>query len=174
MYIEHEIEITLRLCFLPNCRRWQKKLWNFLPVPLLLPELLNDRNAIDRTAAVAGNVFGGESFDQGCGALNLVNVAEPLKIGRLILGVDDSSPNEVRLIPRLPSSWSSCIAENWPILTPNGLVRADIRFERKNDKMNFNIDVKEAGYIPYLRVRLPESSSYIWHEYKNVIKAEVS
>jgi hypothetical protein len=38
----------------------------------------------------------------GCGALNLVNVAEPLKVARLILGVDDSDPSTTVLLPRLP------------------------------------------------------------------------
>src|SRR3984957_15932649 len=68
----------------------------------------------------------------GCGPLNLVNVAEPLKVARLIAGVDDTSLNEVRIIPRLPPSWSGYHLEDWPILTSHGVVRADISFERTN------------------------------------------
>ena len=44
-------------------------------------------------------------WDQGCGALNLVCVAEPLKVGRLIVGIDDTKPQRVTIIPRIPTSW---------------------------------------------------------------------
>jgi hypothetical protein len=40
------------------------------------------------------------NLDEGCGALNLVNVSEPLKVARLLLGVDDLDPELVRIIPR--------------------------------------------------------------------------
>ncbi|MFI5387821.1 MAG: hypothetical protein ACHQ50_17060, partial [Fimbriimonadales bacterium] len=70
-------------------------------------------------------------FDVGCGALNLVNVTEPLKVARLVLGVDDTSPKVVRLVPRLIPSWSGVEATNWPILTAKGVVHADILVERR-------------------------------------------
>lgn len=38
-------------------------------------------------------------LEEGCGALNLVNVSEPLKISRLLLGVDDLNPDVMQLIP---------------------------------------------------------------------------
>ncbi len=75
-------------------------------------------------------VFDGEKFDQGCGALNLVCVAEPLKIARLIVGVDDHDPSRLRVIPRLPASWSGYQAENWPVNTPAGLQRVDLDCRR--------------------------------------------
>ena len=64
------------------------------------------------------NGFNGTHFDQGCGALNLVNVAEPLKIARLILGIDDSDPADLRWIPRPPHGWQGLEASSWPILPP--------------------------------------------------------
>lgn len=76
------------------------------------------------------NGYQGDHFDQGCGALNLVNVAEPLKTARLILGLDDSDPAHLRWVPRLPPAWQGMQATAWPVLTPHGLVRAALRCER--------------------------------------------
>jgi hypothetical protein len=91
--------------------------------------------------------------DTGCGPLNLVNVTEPLKVARLILGVDDTSLAEVRIIPRVPPSWTGYRAENWPIRTSHGVVRAAISFERKNGVATFRLKVKDGAAIPKLDVR---------------------
>ena len=104
----------------------------------------------------------------GCGQLNLVNVAEPFKVARLIAGVDDTSPDEVRIIPRLPPSWAGYRLENWPICTSHGVVRADITFERKNGVVNFNLQIKQGGDIPKLAVRLPEKNGTVWKHQDNV------
>jgi hypothetical protein len=93
-----------------------------------LPELLEawkdpaDRRKGDAPDWIA-NAFDGQSFDQGCGALNLVNVAEPLKIARLIIGVDNPNPQELKLIPRIPPGWDGFSVSDWPIMTPAGLAR---------------------------------------------------
>ena len=68
-------------------------------------------------------------LDEGCGALNLVNVSEPLKVARLLLGVDDLDPAFVRIIPRIPPDWNGVEAANWPIWTGHGIVRAHIQFK---------------------------------------------
>jgi hypothetical protein len=104
----------------------------------------------------------------GCGPLNLVNVSEPLKVARLIAGVDDTSLNEVQIIPRLPLSWSGYGMENWPIHTSHGIVRADISFERKEGAVNFTLQVKEGGAIPKLAVRLPGKNRPVWKHQDNV------
>jgi len=104
----------------------------------------------------------------GCGPLNLVNVSEPLKVGRLIAGVDDTSSKEVRIIPRLPPSWSGYHMENWPICTSHGVVRADVSFERKDGAINFAIQVKQGGVIPKLAVRVPGKNKAVWKYQDNV------
>jgi len=106
----------------------------------------------------------------GCGPLNLVNVSEPLKVARLIAGVDDTSPKEVRIIPRLPPLWSGYRMENWPIYTPDGVVRADISFEKKDGNINFVLQVKQGGTIPKLAVRLPGAKGTAWKKENNVEK----
>jgi hypothetical protein len=73
------------------------------------------------------NAFDGETFDQGCGALNLVNVAEPLKIARLIAGIDNPGPHEIKLIPRIPPGWQGVSVVDWPLITPSGPARLDFQ-----------------------------------------------
>lgn len=108
----------------------------------------------------------------GCGPLNLVNVSEPMKVARLIAGVDDTSAKEVRIIPRVPPSWSGYRMENWPIRTSHGVVRADISFEKKDGKVNFTLEVKQGGAIPKLAVRLPEAKGPAWKNQRNVQKVQ--
>lgn len=104
----------------------------------------------------------------GCGPLNLVNVAEPLKVARLIAGVDDTSLKDVQIIPRVPPSWTGYRLENWPILTSRGLVRADISYEKKDGKVNFVLQVRQGGTIPKLAVRLPDAKGTVWKHQRNV------
>ncbi|HEU5396674.1 MAG TPA: hypothetical protein VFV81_05865 [Verrucomicrobiae bacterium] len=104
----------------------------------------------------------------GCGPLNLVNVAEPLKVARLIAGVDDTSRDKVLIIPRLPDSWTGYRMENWPVLTSRGVVRTDIFIEKKDGRLNFQLQVKGNGVIPRLRVRLPGSTGMVWKEQDEV------
>jgi hypothetical protein len=104
----------------------------------------------------------------GCGPLNLVNVSEPLKVARLIAGIDDTSGKQVQIIPRLPPSWSGYHAENWPIRTDHGIVRADISYEKIKGSVNFSLQVKQGGPIPKLAVRLPEKNKMTWIFRNNV------
>jgi hypothetical protein len=114
------------------------------------------------------DALGKEDATAGCGPLNLVSVAEPLKVARLILGVDDTSLKEVRIIPRLSPSWSGCRAENWPIRTSRGVVRVDLSFERKNGLTTFSLRVKRGEAIPKLAVCLPLQNKTVWRRQSNV------
>lgn len=120
------------------------------------------------------DAVGKTGIGEGCGALNLVNVTEQLKVARLVLGVDDTSEQIVRLIPRLPSSWKGVEATNWPIRTSKGIVRADIRFEKKGDGATLNIGVKSGGPIPNLEIRMPAGKAYNWRTLTNVSEAELT
>ena len=108
----------------------------------------------------------------GCGPLNLVNVSEPLKVARLIAGIDDTSLKQVQIIPHLPPSWSGYRAENWPIRTSHGLVRADISCEKKDGAVHFVVQVKGGDTIPKLAVRLPGGGRGVWKYRDNVGNVE--
>lgn len=133
-----------------------------------LPELLEAwtarQNLRHEQPAWIANSFDGNNFDEGCGALNLVNVAEPLKIARLILGVEDANLEELRLISRLPPGWSGCKAENWPVLTPSGLVRVSIEIERCGPGLKVTIDMPQDASIPRISARLPDGEGWRWQE----------
>jgi hypothetical protein len=104
---------------------------------------------------------------EGCGALNLVNVSEPLKVSRLMLGVDDSSPQSILVLPRLPDGWTGMTAYNWPILTTSGIVRADISFEKKGAGGDFAMKLASGQQISDLKVRMPSKNGYVWREDKH-------
>jgi len=92
--------------------------------------------------------YQGDHFDEGCGALNLVNVAEPLKIARLILGIDDSDPSNVRWVPRLPPAWQGVEASRWPVLTTGGLVYVDLRCERDGGGLRMDVTPLDGKLAP--------------------------
>ena len=89
-------------------------------------------------------------FEEGCGALNLVIVTEPLKVARLMLGVDPTARDEVRIMPRLPQCVTRIEAKNWPLLTPAGIVKADLQVERTPAGLAFTCAVKGPAPIPQL------------------------
>lgn len=113
-------------------------------------------------------------LDEGCGALNLVNVSEPMKVSRLLLGVDDSDPGVVRIISRIPPQWRGVDAKNWPILTNHGLVRANVSLFQDSAGWKFKLDLRPGQHIDDLKVRMPSRHGYIWHELKHVRNAEIS
>jgi hypothetical protein len=125
---------------------------------LYLPELLENPATINED----GNFFDGEKFDQGCGALNLVCVAEPLKIARMIAGVDDHDPEQIRIIPRLPAGWNGYQAENWPTWTDSGLAHVNIRCERTTGGFEMEVEQKDGPTIKELQVRLPSEKGWNW------------
>jgi hypothetical protein len=106
-------------------------------------------------------------LDEGCGALNLVNVSEPLKVSRLMLGVDDSSSQSTLILPRLPDNWTGVTAHNWPILTTRGLVRVDITFTKNGTGGIFTLNAASDQRIGDLKVRMPSKNGYVWREEKD-------
>jgi hypothetical protein len=107
------------------------------------------------------------TLTEGCGALNLVNVSEPLKVSRLLLGVDDLAPQYVRIIPRIPPSWKGVQTSNWPIRTGRGVVRARILFERKGTGAELTVKLAPGQVIDDLKVRMPSRNGYTWFEQKH-------
>jgi hypothetical protein len=110
-------------------------------------------------------------LEEGCGALNLVNVSEPLKVSRLMLGVDDHSLEEVDVIPRIPPGWTGVEAHNWPIRTRTGIVRANILYQKVKSGAEFTLTLLPGEQIGNLRVRMPAKNGFVWREEKNTQSA---
>jgi hypothetical protein len=106
-------------------------------------------------------------LEEGCGALNLVNVSEPLKISRLMLGVDDHTLQEVDVIPRIPPGWAGVEAHNWPIRTRAGIVRANILYQKHDDGAEFTLTLLPGEQIDDLKIRMPSKGGFTWREAKN-------
>jgi hypothetical protein len=117
---------------------------------------------------------GGPAWDEGCGALNLVCVAEPLKIARLIAGIDDTRADAVHLVPRLPSTWEGFHALDWPLRTSHGTIRADIHCSKRGASTVIAVDAKAGGSIPRLRIRTGVPPRARRHELHDVASVEVA
>jgi len=94
-----------------------------------------------------------EQFDEGCGALNLVNVSEPLKIARLIAGLDDTRASPL-IIPRLPPLWQGFRANRWPLWTTAGIVAVDVDYSRDQTAERIDLVVHDGHSIPELTIAL--------------------
>jgi hypothetical protein len=94
-----------------------------------------------------------EQFDEGCGALNLVNVSEPLKIARLIAGLDDTRTTPL-IIPRLPPAWQGFRATRWPLWTAAGMVAVDVDYSRDQISEKVDLVVHDGRSIPELTIAL--------------------
>jgi hypothetical protein len=92
---------------------------------------------------------------QGAGALNLVNVAEPLKCARLIAGVDDSSADALRLVPRPMEGFDRVEARNWPVRTSAGLRRIDLTVCRAGEGYELSLASRDGLVLPAVEVRGP-------------------
>ncbi len=93
------------------------------------------------------------NFDQGCGALNLVCVAEPLKAARLMVGCDDTSAQHVQFIPRVPTTWRGYELDDWPVLSANGLSRVHVRYDQQgNGAARFCLEVTDGPALSKLLV----------------------
>jgi len=114
------------------------------------------------------DAVGKTELAEGTGALNLVNVTEPLKVSRLLLGVDDSSLDVVRILPRIPKNWTGVEARNWPVRTRAGVVRADILFVQKGTGAEMTVKVAGGMQMDDLKVRMPSKNGYVWQEQKHV------
>jgi hypothetical protein len=97
--------------------------------------------------------IGRVKLEEGCGALNLVNVAEQLKAARLMVGIDDTDPHELKLVPRLPAGWTGCEAADWPVVTDEGTARVSLSVRAQAGGMELRVHSDRA--LPSIQARLP-------------------
>ena len=142
-----------RLDFADKSLRWlARATFEAPPSPEYQLERTSPYHFYERT--YSPDAVGRVEFEVGCGALNLVNVTEPLKVARLLLGVDPTARGEVRITPRLPQCITCIEARCWPLLTDGGVVRADLTIERlATGGINFSCEALDEAVIPRLVVR---------------------
>ena len=117
------------------------------------------------------DALGKVELEEGCGALNLVNVTEPLKVARLLLGVDPKAPDEVRIVPRLPQCIARIEARRWPLLTDRGVVRADLKIERgPTGGITFTCATEDGAVIPKLVIRHRQDGANLTETFTHVTR----
>ncbi len=109
------------------------------------PYYFMERYYCPYTVEVGGELEAGE------GALNVVSVAEPLKIGRMMAGFDNSGVTPV-ISPLLPSILDGYEAEDVPLLCHDNLYLADVVCTRDEERLTLSLSVKN-GILPCLTVR---------------------
>ncbi len=100
--------------------------------------------------------------DEGCGALNLVCVAEPLKVARLMAGMDDHADGGVEIVPRLPVGWTGLKATSLPVRTAGGHARLDFEVAADGAGRVTRVRGQAGGLLPALKVRLGTAAQPQW------------
>jgi hypothetical protein len=121
----------------------------------------------------------------GCGELNLVNAMAPIKIARLILGLDDTDPQSTMLRPRLPPGWDRLVATYWPVHVadtnyPTGrdvhrVVRVNITVTAglEGGASDVTLSVYGGRVLPRLCVRLGSATQgFRWRNFTNSSKTD--
>ncbi|MFZ4397994.1 MAG: hypothetical protein ACOYOU_20470 [Kiritimatiellia bacterium] len=125
------------------------------PIPEFAPKLHRDSPYWFYERTYSPMAVGRTPLEEGCGALNLVCVSEPLKVARLIMGVDDTRGDEVRIVPRLPQGWTRAEALDWPVWTGHTLRRANLLAEKTEKGLRIRLKVSDGrDPIPNVSVRL--------------------
>jgi hypothetical protein len=74
---------------------------------------------------------------------NGVQEAEIVKALRIVIGVDDTQPQRVRIFPRMPYGWNEIAVQKYPVLfkragkTDTALLH--YKLERRDAQMNLNV-----------------------------------
>lgn len=89
---------------------------------------------------------------------NLYQLAETVYVARLMAGVDDLNPAELRLMPRLPGRWATLEVKNQPVRTKsNGrseLIMLGARFHREPESGKITLQVETDKPVDRLAIRL--------------------
>ncbi len=86
----------------------------------------------------------------------------------MIVGIDDSDPDILKLIPRLPSSWEGFTAKNWRISAEDGTAVVDIDFKSAEGKPAFRMTSSKP--LKEIKLRLPDGKSWRRMNWKNTDK----
>jgi len=65
------------------------------------------------------------------------HVADSTKALRLMLGVDDNHPEQLKLVPRFPVEWEKASINDFPVLLPGGRRKVSYRYERTEEFQQF-------------------------------------
>ena len=112
------------------------------------------------------------NLDEGCGALNLVNVMEPLKAARLIVGMDDHDPDQIKLMPRIPRGWTGLSARNLPVYIGGKTARVDLDVASDGEGTVRSIRLQSDVPLPSITLRKGHAKMPAWATYRNILRID--
>ena len=83
--------------------------------------------------------------------------ASIMKVIRLVIGVDDTDPKALTLIPRIPKSWKGMRADKFPAWVEagnEGVKRVDLKFQYKLGDNQASYKLESSGILPETLLRL--------------------
>lgn len=85
----------------------------------------------------------------GCGFLNLVNVTEPMKLSRIMAGIDNKSGagGAITISPRLPAGFNRVTVKEWR-LSPDTLVDYEYNISQGKPKFDIHFTGEKIDYRP--------------------------
>ena len=72
----------------------------------------------------------------------------------LCAGIDDTKPNELKIIPRAPAPLKGLDVTNFPVLIPDGPQLATAKINYSYDKKSGRFELKSDRKLPNLAVRI--------------------
>jgi len=98
----------------------------------------------------------GRYWFRNCDLGNAVQQGEIVKCGRLIIGIDDITPqNGISVIPRLPLKWDGYEVEDWKVSVPSGSnykqIKANASYKRTKDGYAFSFSSQETLNMNVIR-----------------------
>jgi hypothetical protein len=66
------------------------------------------------------------------------HLADSTKAVRLLLGVDDNDPDQLRFVPRFPAEWTRMSIDEFPVLTGDRRQKCGYVYERLGDHQVFS------------------------------------
>jgi len=83
--------------------------------------------------------------------------ASIMKVIRLVIGVDDTNPKALTLIPRIPKSWKGMRIDKFPAWVEagnEGVKRVDLKFQYKLGDNQASYKLESSGVLPGTLLRL--------------------
>jgi hypothetical protein len=87
---------------------------------------------------------------------NGVQEAEIVKALRIMIGVDDTEPGRLRLLPRMPYGWSEIAVDRYPVLTEHSgkTETALVQYKLERIACRINLDVSSSRELGTVTMRL--------------------
>ncbi|RKX42018.1 MAG: hypothetical protein DRP64_10465 [Verrucomicrobia bacterium] len=88
---------------------------------------------------------------------NLYQLGEVVYTIQLLVGIDDIDPAQLKIMPRIPASWTGLEIEDWPVRTMSGgkskTVKMSFKIQR-SDEASLGMDVSFEHPVDHARLRV--------------------